>query len=102
MQQQNLLNDLLLYDDITRKGFEGDLVLNGLAEFIRNLLVCKDEKVAELLEVVESFKDRYIAAGKTTQGPYPVRGLNVMNETEANYKSDRTHPVDTRPAPIKL
>ena len=31
-------------DDIDRASFEGDLVLNGLAEFIRNLLVCKDEK----------------------------------------------------------
>ena len=49
---------MLLYDDIDRKGFEGDLVLNGFSEFIRNLLVCKDEKVARLLEVVESFKDK--------------------------------------------
>jgi len=39
MQQQDLSNALLLYDDINRKGFEGDLVLNGYAEFIRNLLV---------------------------------------------------------------
>src|SRR6202040_3507726 len=37
MQQQDLADALLLYDDINRKGFEGDLVLNGLAEFIRNL-----------------------------------------------------------------
>ena len=51
---------MLLYDDINRKGFEGDLVLNGFAEFIRNLLVCKDEKVAGLLEVVESFREKYI------------------------------------------
>ncbi|MES1225787.1 MAG: DNA polymerase III subunit gamma/tau, partial [Bacteroidota bacterium] len=54
MQQQNLADAMLLYDDINCKGFEGDLVLNGFAEFIRNLLVCKDEKVANLLEVVES------------------------------------------------
>nr|WP_315820584.1 hypothetical protein [Paraflavitalea speifideiaquila] len=56
MQQQDLGGAMLLYDDIDRKGFEGDLVLNGFAEFIRNLLVCKDEKVANLLQVVESFR----------------------------------------------
>src|SRR5580658_2660693 len=39
MQQQDLSEALLIYDDINRKGFEGDLVLNGLAEFVRNLLV---------------------------------------------------------------
>src|SRR6201996_8059167 len=64
MREQNLSDALLIYDSINRKGFEGDLVLNGLAEFVRNLLVCKDEKVAMLLEVVESFRDRYIAAGR--------------------------------------
>src|SRR6187401_2807267 len=39
MQQQDLSGAMLLYDDINKKGFEGDLVLNGFAEFIRNLLV---------------------------------------------------------------
>src|ERR1700733_3525837 len=80
MQQQNLADALLIYDDINRKGFEGDLVLNGLAEFVRNLLVCKDEKVASLLEVVESFKDRYIAAGRTVDAAYLISGLNVLND----------------------
>lgn len=64
MQQQDLAGAMLLYDDINRKGFEGDLVLNGFAEFIRNLLVSKDEKVVVLLEVVEGFKEKYIEAAK--------------------------------------
>ena len=102
MQQQDLSNALLLYDDINRKGFEGDLVLNGLAEFIRNLLVCKDEKVAELLEVVESFKDRYIAAGKATDAAYLISGLNVLNEAEINYKSARNKRLHVELALIKL
>ena len=55
MQQQNLADAMLLYDDINRKGFEGETVLNGFAEFFRNLMVCKDEKTAGLLEAVESF-----------------------------------------------
>src|SRR5882757_7203542 len=59
MQQQDLSDALLIYDSINQKGFEGDQVLNGLAEFMRNLLVCRDEKVASLLEVVDSFRGRY-------------------------------------------
>src|ERR1700676_967482 len=58
MQNQSISDAILLYDEINRKGFEGDLVLNGFAEFIRNLLVCKDEKAAQLLEVVEIFKKK--------------------------------------------
>ena len=102
MQRQDLAEALLLYDDINRKGFEGDLVLNGLAEFIRNLLVCKDEKVAALLEVVESFKDRYIAAGRNAQTAYLISGLNVLNEAEINYKSARNKRLHVELALIKL
>jgi DNA polymerase-3 subunit gamma/tau len=102
MQQQNLADALLIYDDINRKGFEGDLVLNGLAEFIRNLLVCKDEKVANLLEAVESFKDRYVSVGKKVDAVYLVSALNVINESEINYKSSRNKRLHVELALIKL
>jgi len=102
MQQQQLSDALLIYDDINRKGFEGDLVLNGLAEFIRNLLVCKDEKVAALLEVVESFRDKYIAAGKATDAAWLISALNVLNEAEINYKAARNRRLHVELALIKL
>lgn len=102
MQQQDLAGAMLLYDDIDRKGFEGDLVLNGFSEFIRNLLVCKDEKVAGLLEVVESFKDKYIATGKNTPVAYLISALNILNEAEINFKGARNKRLHTELAVIKL
>lgn len=102
MQRQNLSDALLTYDNINRKGFEGDLVLNGLAEFVRNLLVCKDEKVAFLLEVVESFRDRYIAAGRQADTSYLISALNLLNEAEINYKSARNKRLHVELALIKL
>jgi DNA polymerase III subunit gamma/tau len=102
MQQQDLAGAMLLYDDIDRKGFEGDLVLNGFSEFIRNLLVCKDEKVAGLLEVVESFKDKYIATGKKTPVAYLISALNILNEAEINFKGARNKRLHTELAIIKL
>ncbi|HET6254305.1 MAG TPA: DNA polymerase III subunit gamma/tau [Puia sp.] len=102
MQQQDLSQALLIYDDINRKGFEGDLVLNGLAEFIRNLLVCKDEKVALLLDAVESFRDRYVSVGKKVDAVWLVSALNVLNEAEINYKSARNKRLHVELALIKL
>jgi DNA polymerase III subunit gamma/tau len=102
MQQQDLSEALLIYDDINRKGFEGDLVLNGLGEFIRNLLVCKDEKVASLLDAVESFRDRYISMGKKVDAVYLVSALNVLNDAEINYKSARNKRLHVELALIKL
>jgi DNA polymerase-3 subunit gamma/tau len=102
MQQQNLSDALLIYDSINRKGFEGDLVLNGLAEFIRNLLVCKDEKVASLLEVVESFRDRYVTTARGADTLYLISALNVLNESELSYKSARNRRLHVELALIKL
>jgi DNA polymerase-3 subunit gamma/tau len=102
MQQQDLSGAMLLYDDIDRKGFEGDLVLNGLAEFLRNLLVCKDEKVANLLQVVESFKDRYIATSKQVSVAYLISALNLLNETELTFKGARNKRLHVEMALIKL
>jgi DNA polymerase III subunit gamma/tau len=102
MQKQDLSEALLIYDDINRKGFEGDQVLNGLSEFIRNLLVCKDEKVASLLDAVESFRDRYVSMGKKVDAAWLVSALNVLNDAEINYKSARNKRLHVELALIKL
>ncbi|QNA43774.1 DNA polymerase III subunit gamma/tau [Lacibacter sediminis] len=102
MQQQDLATSMLLFDDINRKGFEGDMVLNAMAEFFRNLLVCKDEKVVNLLEVVESFKEKYTSAAKKTSASYIISALNVLNEAEINYKQARNKRLHVELALIKL
>jgi DNA polymerase III subunit gamma/tau len=102
MQQQQLADAMLLYDGINRKGFEGDLVLNGFAEFIRNLLVCKDEKAASLLDVVDNFRNRYIECAKKISSAYLISALNVLNESEINYKSARNKRLHVELALIKL
>ena len=102
MLNQDLAGAMLLYDDIDKKGFEGDMVLNGFAEFIRNLLICKDERVAGLLEVVESFKQRFVETAKKTETGYLVSALNILSEAEINYKMARNKRLHVELALIKL
>jgi DNA polymerase III subunit gamma/tau len=102
MLNQDLAGAMLLYDDIDKKGFEGDMVLNGFLEFIRNLLICKDERVAGLLEVVESFKQRFTETAKRTEAGYLVSALNILNEAEINYRAARNKRLHVELALIKL
>ncbi|HYJ38568.1 MAG TPA: DNA polymerase III subunit gamma/tau [Chitinophagaceae bacterium] len=102
LQQQDLVSAMLLYDDINRKGFEGDLVIEGFAEFIRNLLVCKDQRAAALLEVVESFKAKYYNSAKKMDPAYLVSALNILNEVQINYKQARNKRLHVELALIKL
>jgi len=102
MLAQDVAAALLLYDEINRKGFEGDIVLNGLSEFIRNLLVCRDPKVAQLLDVVERFKERYLEYSKKTTPSMLVSALNVLSEAEIQYRSTRNKRLHVELTLIKL
>jgi DNA polymerase-3 subunit gamma/tau len=102
MQAKDLAASMLLYDEINRKGFEGDMVLNGFAEFIRNILVCKDPKSAPLLEVVEGMQEKYISAAATMGMSYLVSALNILNEAEINYKMARNKRLHVELTLIKL
>ncbi len=102
MQSQDLPAAMLLFDEINKKGFEGDLVLNGFAEFIRNLLVCKDPKSALLLEVVEGMQTKYIQAAEKSGISFLVSALNILNESEINYKMARNKRLHVELTLIKL
>ncbi|HVY75110.1 MAG TPA: DNA polymerase III subunit gamma/tau [Puia sp.] len=102
LRDQQLANTLLIYDEINQKGFEGDLLLEGFSEFIRNLLVCKDERVAGLLDVSAAFRDKYQAAAKDVNAGYLISALNILNEAEINYKAARNKRLHVELALIKL
>ena len=100
--QQDLAAAMLLYDEINKKGFEGDMVLNGFAEFLRNLLVCKDAKAAALLDVVEGMQEKYTGVATATGLSFLVSALNILNEAEINYKMARNKRLHVEMALIKL
>ncbi len=102
MQAQDLSGALLLYDDINKKGFEGDAVLNGFAEAVRNLLICKDEKVASLLDVVDTFKQRYAQMAAQLDAGYLIATLNILSEAEISYRAVRNKRLHVEMVLIKL
>lgn len=102
MQNQSITDAILLYDEINRKGFEGDLVLNGFAEFMRNLLISKDPKVTALLEVSEGFKQRYLDVALKADASLILSALNILNDAEINYRQARNKRLHTELALIKL
>jgi len=102
MQSQNVSDAILMYDEINQKGFEGDMVLNGLSEFLRNVLVSKDSKVAVLLEVAEDFKVRYHDAATKADPSWLISALNILNVAEINYKQARNRKLHVELTLIRL
>jgi DNA polymerase III subunit gamma/tau len=102
MQQQNLADAMLLFDEINRKGFEGDTLLEGFLEFVRNILVSKDAKAAVLLEVADDFKQKYLQVAQQINTGWLIAALNLLSEAELAYKQARNKRLLMELTLIKL
>jgi len=102
LRVQEVGEALLTFDAINARGFEGDMVLNGLAEVVRNLMICKDPKAAKLLDVLEGMEQRYVEMAKGFSMSYLVSALQVLSDAELNYRSARNRRLHVEMALIKL
>jgi DNA polymerase-3 subunit gamma/tau len=102
MTEQKLSDALLLFDTINQKGFEGDTLLEGFAEFLRNVLVSKDTKAAILLEVAEDFRDKYLQTAKELSANWIIAALNLISDAALGYKQARNKRLHVEMTIIKL
>ena len=102
LTHQQVAEALLLYDEINQKGFEGDTLLEGFTEFIRNLMVCKDLKASVLLDVADDFKEKYVENAKTCDTGWLISALNIISESSIQYKQARNKKLHVELLLIKL
>ncbi len=102
MQSQQISDALTLYDEINKKGFEGDELLNGLSEFVRNLLVSQQPGIANLLEVSEAFKEKYFSISKNIDSSWLLSALNILSEAEINIRQAKNKKLHVELVLIKL
>lgn len=93
---------LLLFDDILRKGFEPEIFLTGLADHLRNLLVCRDPATLPLLEVGENLRDRYQQQAQLTSLSFLMTALSIANDCDVNLKMARHKRLHVETALLKM
>jgi len=86
---ENIPASLLLFNDILNNGFDGHNFLSGLAEHLRNLLVCKDASTLQLLEVGTNIREKYREQSSRVQVPVLLRALSIVNRADVQYKASR-------------
>jgi len=77
---------LLILNEIIDNGFDGQHFIIGLGEHLRNLLVCKDEATAQLLEVSENLKKRYVDQSGLCDMDFLLRALSINNQYDVQFK----------------
>ena len=93
---------LLIHNDILKKGFESSALLNGLSFHFRNLLLSKNEKLIEIMEVSNSEKSKYINQSKSIPTSFIEESLEILNQFEINYKRSNDNKIHTEIALIKI
>lgn len=99
---QDVAGTLLLLDAVMEKGFEGDVIINGFGEHFRNLLLCKDARMAKLLDVPNNHKPVYHEKAGQTPPSFLLSALNVVNESELSYKNATNRRLHTELCLIRL
>ncbi|MBI9065639.1 MAG: DNA polymerase III subunit gamma/tau [Salinivirgaceae bacterium] len=99
---EDISSCLTYFDEILDKGFDGLHFIAGLSKHLRDLLVSKDEKTLQLLEVGANIKAQYLEQSKECTPWFLFQALKVTNETEINYKSNQNKRLAIELALIKL
>ena len=87
---KNLIHDsLLLYNEISSKGFDGRLFLVGLASHFRNLMVSKDDRTIKILEHSEETIEKFRSQASELNNDYITELLAFTNEADSLYKTSQ-------------
>ena len=75
----------LIFDEVLRAGFEGSHFIAGLSEHVRNLLMCKDPRTLNLLEVSDGLRERYQETAGLAPTGLLINMLHLTGECDARY-----------------
>jgi len=100
--EQQMADVLLIFNEILKKGFDGQNFITGLMEHFRDLLVCKDPTTIELLQVSESAKDRYLQQSQTASTSFILSALNICNQCDIHYKASKNQRLHVELALMKM
>ncbi len=77
---------MVLLNSIINKGFDGGLLIQGLAKHVRNVLMAKDPQTLPLLEVSDQQRTRYAEQAKHCETRFLYQALRLMNQCDINYR----------------
>ena len=81
------------YDLLIKRGIENIQFINGLGDFFRNLILAKDPKTLELLEVGKELKSEYIQITEKLLHTKLLEAIELINKSEINFKNVKNKRV---------
>ncbi len=84
--QNNVYDIILQVNETLSKGFDGGQFVNGLSAHLRNIMMAKDERTVNMLQVSEAQKLKFIEQAKKCTSPFIYKALRILNNCDVNYR----------------
>ena len=78
---------LLLLNNVVENGFDIQHFIQGLASHLRNLLLGRDERLIDLMEVSRQLKARYAEQAQKCSQYFLLKTLDLANQCDLNFRN---------------
>lgn len=83
----NVLETWMIYKEIRDRGFDSHFFINGLADYMRDLMVARDPSTIVLLEADDEARKAMSATAVKCPPDFIYRAMNLCNEADLNYRT---------------
>lgn len=78
---------LLLLNDVVEKGFDIQHFVQGLSTHLRNLLLGRDSRLVDMMEVSRQLKMRYSEQAQKCSQYFILKSLDLANQCDLNFRN---------------
>ena len=78
---------LLLLNEVVEKGFDIQHFIQGFASHLRNLLLGRDPRVIDLMEVSQQVKMRYADQAQRCSQYFILKSIDLANQCDLNFRN---------------
>ena len=82
-----VLDSWLIYKEIRDKGFNSHFFINGVADYMRDLMVARDPSTIVLLEADDDARKAMAEKAVKCHPEFIYRAMNLCNEADLNYRT---------------
>lgn len=82
-----VLDTWMIYKEIRDRGFDSHFFINGLADYMRDLMVALDPSTIVLLEADDEARKAMAETARKCSPDFIYRAMNLCNEADMNYRT---------------
>ncbi|MCX6333665.1 MAG: DNA polymerase III subunit gamma/tau [Bacteroidia bacterium] len=82
-------SELMIFNEILEKGFDGHNFVAGMNSHLRDLLVSKDEATLKLLEATQSVRQKYLEQSTRCPVDFLYKALDAGSSCDITYKNSK-------------